>query len=645
MKNVVQNVELRLNKIPSQLKELPHWRPFKLIPPATVGDKPGKTPLNAHTLHASNNTGNVDDCTSFEIAKSMLLKELEKAPNAQRFHGIGMSLTGANDLLVIDLDKVVEGDGSIKPHAKEILEMVPGFVERSVSGTGFHIFTTSSDWRDGNQSNHKEGVEVFRGAKYIAVTGDEDEFYSKPIPSESVSTQILHQYFQSKPVQDGFENYKPTDPAWTIERIESELLEYFPHELDYNTWLDIGMAIHHQTNGAYEGFECFDRLSMRGSNYPAAGQPTTWDKWESFGKSNNKNPRTIGTLIHLKKQFEEERLYKHTSNDQPLLSKVGDARKQIKKIDWLVEGMIKQQTLIMFGGMPSGGKTYLAIELMLSIASGKPFLGQYQVKQGDAVFIACEGRDSVLRRIGAWTHLKNAGVDVDGAYISSREIVITAPETADISIERYVQEIELGGIKPKIIFIDTMNYSLGSSKENDANDMTQYFRRIANGLISRFGCVVTLLHHTSKDGADIRGSSTIRGALDALYLVSRDSAGIFTVKNDKHKDRDKLEPFYLEGRTVEFDLPDGSTESNMALYLTTKQSAASSGSVYQQKALEILEQEVGINGSMAKKDLLARLDYQSSNAARDIFAPLEEGGFISSNKLNVTLLKTDDFVI
>jgi hypothetical protein len=149
--------------------------------------------------------------------------------------------------------------------------------------------------------------------------------------------------------------------------------------------------------------------------------------------------------------------------------------------------------------------------------------------------------------------------------------------------------------------------------------------------------------HTSKDGNDIRGSSTIRGALDCLFLVSRDAAGMFTVKNDKHKDRDKLEPFYLEGREVTFELPDGSMESNMALFPTTKQSFASSGSIYQHKALEVLLERVGIGGSMTKKDLVAQLGYDSRNAARDIYTPLQEAGLISSSKTQVTLLKTNDF--
>jgi len=644
MTHTVQTVELFLDKIPATLKALPCWRPFKLTPPAKVGDKPGKVPLNAHTLRPSNNTSNTKDCTSFELAKASLLDELERSPEERQFHGIGMSLTGANDLLVVDLDKVILEDGSIKPHAIEILEAIPGFVERSVSGTGFHIFTKSEDWDGGNQSNHDLGVEVFRDSKYIAITGNEDAMFSKPIPSYSIPTHALKKYLHPKSRKASFESYKPADPAWTIERIESELLSFFPDDLDYDIWLETGMALHHQTNGSFEGYECFERLSLRGRNYPQMGEQTTLDKWRSFGKNPNKNLRTVGSLVHLKEKFEQERLYKSNAT-VPLLSKVGYARREIKKIDWLVEGLIKQQTLVMFGGMPSGGKTYLAIELMLSVATGKPFLDQYEVKQGDAVFIACEGRDSVLRRVGAWTHLKNNGVDAERAYISSREIVVTAPENADISIEQYVDQIEVLGICPKVLFIDTMNYSLGSAKENDANDMTQYFRRIANGLINQFGCVVVLLHHTSKDGADIRGSSTIRGALDALFLVSRDSTGTFTVKNDKHKDRDKVEPFYLEGREVTFTLPDGSEESNIALFRVIKQPNVSSGSIFQQKALDILLEQVGIGGSMTKKELIDRLACDPRNAARDIYKPLQDGGFIGSNRVQVTLLKSNDFSI
>ncbi len=347
-------------------------------------------------------------------------------------------------------------------------------------------------------------------------------------------------------------------------------------------------------------------------------------------------------MIALKKTQDLIHQYQ-PSGAEPLLSKLKDERHKIKKIDWLVDGMIKQGSLVMLGGEPAGGKTYVAIEMMLAVATGKPMFDQYPTKQGEAIYIACEGRDSVLRRVTAWLYLKNDGEDVDGAYISRQEMAILVPEAAEVSSEAMSEFINIQGIKPKVLFIDTMNYSLGSAKENDSNDMTEYFRRVSNNLIRRFGCTVVLVHHTSKDGSDIRGSSAIRGALDSLFFVSRDKNGLFKVKNDKHKDREKLPDFFLEAKEVSFDLPDGSMESNIALFPQSKVTQFPVINIVQKECLDILEREVGIGGSMMKSELLKLLQYPSAtNASRDLFNPLVNENYIKAIKTKVTLLKTVD---
>jgi hypothetical protein len=40
---------------------------------------------------------------------------------------------------------------------------------------------------------------------------------------------------------------------------------------------------------------------------------------------------------------------------------------------------------------------------------------------------------------------------------------------------------------------------------------------------------------------------------------------------------------------------------------------------------------------------LAKLNYSSSNAARDIYGPLQEEGFIDSKGLKIILLKKSEF--
>ncbi len=633
-----------LANIPQQLKALDVWRPWKFTAPKKPGDKPGKTPLSALTLKPSNNTTNTDDCTSFANLSAMLELEQKKPYSEQIFHGVGMSLTGANNLIVVDIDKALLPDESIKGYAQDVLNNIPGYVERSVSGTGFHIVTRTTDWDLGNVSDNDLGLEVFKNRRYIAITGDEEGKFSKPIPSEPVCTDSLKKYFNKTAPKDSFDYLKQPDPNWSIERIEKELLGALPSDLNYEQWIDVGMSLHFQSKASYEGFEAFDRFSLRGDNYPETGQQSTWDKWQSFGINPSRNLKSIGTLIKLIKDLEQARQFK-SSSQEPLLAKVSDERHRIKKLDWLVDGMIKQGSLVMLGGEPSGGKTYVAIELLMSVASGKPFFDKHPTKQGHALYIACEGRDSVLRRITAWLNLKNGSADVDSAYISRQEVAILVPESSEISSESMADFITENSILPKVVVIDTMNYSLGTAKENDSNDMTEYFRRIANTMIRRFGCTVVLVHHTSKNGLDIRGSSVIRGALDSLFFVSRDATGQFKVKNDKHKDVENIPPFYLDYKEARFVLPDGTEDTNIALFMSSQKSSNSKINRLQQSCLDILESEVGIGGSMLKSEVLALMKYTNlSNVSRDVFKPLQDEGYILVKGKDVTLIRLDNSI-
>ena len=639
MQNQIYAPKPQLSNIPNELKLKPLWRPWVYSPPPEGKIKPLKTPLSAITLSRSNNTSDFSDCVTFDDLEAMLLSEQVKSYENQRFHGVGYSLDGSTH--AIDLDYAIDQDGNITSFALDILENIPGYVERSVSGRGFHIFTKLADCET-TIIEKSLNLEIYKDKRFIAVTGDIDRRFNKGIPLNPVSFEPLKKYLVINNQKSNLSEVKYRDPNWSLERIKIELLSELPKELSYDEWIQIGMALHFQSEGSDEGFYLFDEFSANAENYPSGNEPSTRDKWNSF--KNKNSSVTVGTLIHLKNKYFDLKKYASSVTNKPLLRKLKDARHELKKIDWLVDGMIKSGSLVMFAGAPSGGKTYLAIELLMSVASGKPFLDQYFTKQGDAVFIACEGRDSVLRRASAWINAKNNFEEIDNVYISEGEIVVSLPEKAEVSSESMSNFMVENDINPKLIVIDTMNFSLGSAKENDVNDMTDYFRKISNNMIRKFGATVLLIHHTSKDNSDIRGSSSIRGALDSLFLVSQPQGNLFKVVNDKHKDRDLLFPFNLEGKSIDINLPDGSIESNLVLYRSQIQVSASGLSPIHQKALEVLEGEVGINGVMNKSDLLAHLGDSRlpKNASRDIFKPLTNKGYIETNGRKVTLIKPKD---
>jgi hypothetical protein len=75
----------------------------------------------------------------------------------------------------------------------------------------------------------------------------------------------------------------------------ADMLRYIIGADDYERWVEIGMCIHHATDGT--GFDVWDMWSQSSAKYDAYEMHK---KWHSFGKS--ANPKTIGTLIYLAEQ-------------------------------------------------------------------------------------------------------------------------------------------------------------------------------------------------------------------------------------------------------------------------------------------------------------------------------------------------------
>jgi hypothetical protein len=70
-----------------------------------------------------------------------------------------------------------------------------------------------------------------------------------------------------------------------------DMLAHVDPDCGYETWIRIGMAIHHATGGT--GQAVWDRWSAKGEKYDSRRMDS---HWHSFGRSSN--PVTLGTLVH-----------------------------------------------------------------------------------------------------------------------------------------------------------------------------------------------------------------------------------------------------------------------------------------------------------------------------------------------------------
>src|SRR5262249_46295895 len=69
--------------------------------------------------------------------------------------------------------------------------------------------------------------------------------------------------------------------------------------------------------------------------------------------------------------------------------------------EWLVDGLVGQNALVVLFGPPGVGKSFLALDLALSIATGRPWLGR-KTTQGGVVYVYAEGTSELKHRAAAW---------------------------------------------------------------------------------------------------------------------------------------------------------------------------------------------------------------------------------------------------
>lgn len=232
-------------------------------------------------------------------------------------------------------------------------------------------------------------------------------------------------------------------------------------------------------------------------------------------------------------------------------------------LKWLIKRWIQAEGLSMIFGDSGVGKTFVALDWVLSIAAGLPEWNGCRVKPGNVVYLAGEGHYGLRARIAGWKLAKK--VSRLNMWISSSAKDLNAPE----GLAAAISEIrELKQDKIDIIVVDTLHRFLNGD-ENKAVDAKTMLDACA-ALSDTFGAAVILVHHTgvSADAKGrARGSSAWRGALDNQFCVSTER-DLIKIEQVKQKDSELMDPVYM--RRVPVALPgwfdeDGEAVSTLVL--------------------------------------------------------------------------------
>ena len=201
-------------------------------------------------------------------------------------------------------------------------------------------------------------------------------------------------------------------------------------------------------------------------------------------------------------------------------------------VSWLVDGLLTEHGFSIAYGEPGAGKSFLAIDLALSIAYGRSWHGS-PVKQGAVLYIAGEGVGGLGKRIKAWQ--QHVGIEADAPmHVVPMAVHMTEQE----DVEKLFRTIDSLGQDFSLCVIDTVARSL-LGDENSSSDMGM-FVSACNAVQRHINGAVLGIHHAGKDASrGMRGSSAITGAADAVLRVKK-SEDTFTLKCEKQKD---AEPF------------------------------------------------------------------------------------------------------
>lgn len=214
---------------------------------------------------------------------------------------------------------------------------------------------------------------------------------------------------------------------------------------------------------------------------------------------------------------------------------------QVNPISWLVNNYFEANTLVVVYGPPGKGKSFVALDVSCCIAAGIDFHG-HDVKSGAVFYIAGEGHNGIARRVGAWA--QHHGVSKPARLYLSKAPTNLVNATNAARVAEAVQElVNTTGETPKLIVIDTMARNFVGD-ENSATDVGQFVTNVDN-MRRRWDATVLIIHHSGKDSQrGSRGSSALKGAVDAEYELSRDE-GTKQIRLSGHKMKDADLPPHL----------------------------------------------------------------------------------------------------
>lgn len=204
-------------------------------------------------------------------------------------------------------------------------------------------------------------------------------------------------------------------------------------------------------------------------------------------------------------------------------------------VSWLVEDWLPEHSVTFLVSPPESYKTWLLLDLAVSVASGAPFLGSYRINStGPTMIIQQEdSHEGLTDRLALIVEQKlkmTANIDGDTWQVPSMPdlpIYVHPSRMLRFDNKKVLAEMEaqIAEIRPKVIMIDPL-YSTTSVDNYMAASAEQMM--ILKTWRDKYGCSFVIAHHSKKNvdpdstaREDSWGSQFLNAFLEAGWQIRR----------------------------------------------------------------------------------------------------------------------------
>ena len=304
------------------------------------------------------------------------------------------------------------------------------------------------------------------------------------------------------------------------------------------------------------------------------------------------------------------------------------------KDKWLVKNWLVDKSVTFMVSPPESYKTWLLLDLAVSVAMGAPFLGMFETTRQGSVFVIQQedAPAALVERISLITQKKLGMIpyeeddmmhaftipDLPIYFHTSRKL-----KFGDLNILKDIEE-HIDAMRPKLILIDPL-YSAASGDDTFMANLAGQMM-ILKDWRDKYGCTFMIAHHSRKSASasdmhreDAWGSQFINAFLEAGWQIRRDPKRLR--ENQIFLRRHSKVTGNAPTAVLTFDI---STEYPFEYEVSVK--ADESATQTSSASFEILD--LLANDAMTQSELAQRIGVSKATVSRQVKKLMDEGRIV-----------------